>query len=279
MFNKCISSKEIFDPNTAESLADVLDEIGKGLLAKRQYDLATKWLERAREVLAGQELDRLSMDASELRNSITESNIKALLGLEIPAAVDKARYLVDTLESEMGEKLIVLLLRLQLLSSATNETFDSGAYGHILRRMILSATLNTENFKLIMFHIRKLNHQSPRMALKALDELMKLRMLKGEKEEWVEKVLITRLYMTVGQREGADNLVLLGELFTVVVDNIKQPISSSATLAAHTVSSTVHLVQCTLTALATLEAHRIELHTAAIRSGRALVPACASPNI
>lgn len=235
MFNKSLSSKQLFDPNTAESMADVLDEMGKDLLRKRQYEMATKWLDRALELLASQELDRLSMDASELRISIIESNIKALLGLQSQEAVDKARNLVDLLENEIGDKLIVLLLKLQLLSSGMNETFDSGSYSDILRRMARSTSLNAENFKLIMHHIRKLNDKSPSLACKALDELLTLRILPEEKEEWIEQIFITRLYMTVGQTDSVDALVSLEELFSFIVSNIKQPISSAATLAAHTV--------------------------------------------
>lgn len=237
MFNKSILSRQIFDSNTAESLADVLYEIGKDLLQKKQYKLAAKWLERALEVLTSQDLDRLSMDASELKISIAESFIKALLGRQDQESVDKARSLVDLLESEVGDKLIVLLLKLDLLSYATNETFESNSYADILRRITRSIVLNAENFKLIMYHIRKLNDKSPSLACKALDELLKLRVLPEDKPEWAEKILITRLYMIVGQRASAHMLAVLDELFTFIVSNIKQPVSPAATLAAHAVGS------------------------------------------
>ena len=237
MFNKSISARQIFDPNTAESLADVLYEMGKELLEKRQYKLAAKWLERALEVLTGQELDRLSMDASELKMSIAESFTKALLGKQDPESVDKARGLIEVLESEVGDKLIILLLKLEVLSSATNEAFESNNYADILRRMTRSTVLNAENFKLIMYHIRKLNDKSPSLAFKALDELLKLRVVSENKQEWVEKILITRLFMTVGQTDSADALTVLEELFSFIVSNIRQPVSSGATLAAHAVGS------------------------------------------
>ena len=235
MFNKSTSSCQLFDPNTAESLADTLYEIGKDLLLKKQYEMASKWLERALEALTGQELDRLSMDASELRMSILESNIRALLGRQTPETADKARNLVELLESEVGDKLIVLLLKLELLSSTTNETFDSNSYADVLRRMTRSTVLSADNFKLIMYHIRKLSDKSPSLAYRALDELLSLRILPEDKEEWVEKVLITRLYMTVSQRDSIDAWVSLEELFSFIVANMRQPISSAATLAAHTV--------------------------------------------
>ena len=102
--------------------------------------------------------------------------------------------------------------------------------------MIRSTSLSAENFKLIMFHIRKLNDKSPSLACKALDELLTLRVLPEDKEDWIEKILITRLYMTIRQSDSLDALMSLEELFSYIIANIKQPISSAATLAAHTVS-------------------------------------------
>jgi hypothetical protein len=235
MFNKSMSFRQILDPNTAESLADVLYEMGKDLLQRKQYKLAVKWLERALDVLTGQELDRLSMDASELRMSIAELSIKALLANQDQESAHRAHNLVELLENEVGDKLIVLLLKLELLSSATSETFDSNSYADILRRMIRSTVLSKEIFKLIMYHIRKLNGKSPSLACRALDELLKLRVISEDKEEWVEKILITRLYMTGGQTDSAPDLMTLEELFSFIVANIKRPVSSAATHAAHTV--------------------------------------------
>jgi hypothetical protein len=60
-------------PATAESLADLLYEIGKDQAKHGRHDLAVKWLERAYDVLGDQDLERLSADAGELRLSIMQS--------------------------------------------------------------------------------------------------------------------------------------------------------------------------------------------------------------
>lgn len=237
MFNKSMSSKQLFDPNTAESLADVLFEMGKDLLDKQQLTMAVKWLDRAYNVLVEQELDRLSMDASELRLSIIESLIKGLLGLKDQESTDKARSLVDLLENEVGDKLIVLLLRFNLITAATNESFDSNAYSDVLQRMTRTMVLTESNFKLVMYHIRKLTTNSPSLACKALDELLKLRILQAGRAEWVEKVIITRLWMITNQRDVRECLVLLEELLSTVLEGLPQPFSSEATVAAQTVRS------------------------------------------
>jgi hypothetical protein len=236
MFKKSISSKQFFDPHTAEGLADVLYEMGKDLLGKQQYPLAVKWLHRAYEVLTDQELDRLSTDASELRISIIETLVKGLLGLHEEESLQRARSLIELLESELGDKLVVLLLRLELLSSSTNESFDSKSYSDIIHRMTRNIVLSSANFRLVMFHIRKLNDKSPSLACIALDELMRLRIFASGKCGWVERVLITRMWMMAGQGDTPEVLASFENCLSLIAANINQPITSAATLAAHTVS-------------------------------------------
>jgi nucleotidyltransferase/DNA polymerase involved in DNA repair len=210
--------------------------MGKDLLDSQQYPMAVKWLERAYEVLSGQELDKLSTDASELRISIIQSTVKALLALQEDSSLKKARTLIDLLESELGDKLIVLLLKLELLSADKTETFDSNTYSDVIQRMTRVLLLNDANFSLIMFHIRKLNDKSPSLASKALEDLMRLRVLKMDRVDWIEKVLITRLWISISQRDSPEAMQSLDEFFSMVTSNVRQPVSAGATLAAHTVS-------------------------------------------
>jgi len=198
MFKLSMSSIQTFESNTTESLADVLYEIGKDLLHKQQYSLSIKWLDRAYNVLNDQELDRLSMDASELRTSIMQTLVKALLSLKDQEAIGRARSLVSLLESVLGDKLIVLLLKLEILSAPSADAFDSSQYSDVLQRMTRSLPIT-------------------------------------EGEEYIERVLITRLWITVSQRESPDALASLQELFTLIVTNTNKPISSAATHGAHTV--------------------------------------------
>jgi hypothetical protein len=93
MYQKSMASQQLFKPGTAESLADVLYELGKDMLNKQQCSLAIKWLERSYKVLEKQELDRLSIDASELQTSIMQSLIrkrKLQKGLAVLSLYSKA---------------------------------------------------------------------------------------------------------------------------------------------------------------------------------------------
>lgn len=73
MFTKCKQLTCALTPLSAESLADLLYEIGKDLLGKLNFELAVRWLERAHDVMGEQDLEMLSSEAGELRHSIMQS--------------------------------------------------------------------------------------------------------------------------------------------------------------------------------------------------------------
>ena len=235
MYKKSMSCQQTFDPSTAESLADVLFEMGNDFLDKQQYENAVKWLGRSYEVIDDQELDKMSPNISELSLSIAESLIKANLALQTPDATDKARSLLDTLEQTMGNRLVVSILRLDILSASTNESFDSTSYGNALNRMSCSMILSDLNFKLMMHHIRKLNDKSPSLACHALDNFARMRLLSNVKEDWLEKVIVTRVWLTVNQRDSTEALASLEAILSEISIVLENPASSAVTLAAHTV--------------------------------------------
>jgi outer membrane protein assembly factor BamD (BamD/ComL family) len=73
MFAKCKQLSAAHTPTSAETLADLLYEIGKDNLTKRNYETATRWLERAYDALVDQDMEMLSPEASELRLSTMHS--------------------------------------------------------------------------------------------------------------------------------------------------------------------------------------------------------------
>lgn len=72
-FSHCKGMTSALTPDTVETLADLLYEIGKDFLGKRQYESAVKWLERAYDVVGEEDLDRLGPEAGELRLSIAQT--------------------------------------------------------------------------------------------------------------------------------------------------------------------------------------------------------------
>jgi hypothetical protein len=73
MYAKCKKLTDALTPTLAETLADLLYEIGKDNFKKRSYETAIRWLERAYDTLAEQDMELLSPEASELRLSTMHS--------------------------------------------------------------------------------------------------------------------------------------------------------------------------------------------------------------
>ncbi|KAI9826189.1 MAG: hypothetical protein M1819_007445 [Sarea resinae] len=219
-----------WDPSLAESLADLMFEIGKDLLKKKQFALAVKWLDRSFDVLMGQELERLSDQAGELRISILYSSVKALLGTQQEEGRARARHLVDLLEIDFGEKLVVLLLRMDIISTAPK--FDSSEYFGVLQRVIRVFEINPTNIRTVMHDIHKLKNHSPNLACKAVDELLETRLYSMDTEEWIERAFITRLWIIADIPESEDVLDQLSQVCDSLSMNLVKPLSASATHAA-----------------------------------------------
>jgi tetratricopeptide (TPR) repeat protein len=235
LFMKASTSERKFDPYSAESLADILYEMGNDLFTKKNFEMSLKWLDRAHDVLASQELGILSADASELRLSIIQKSTKALIELQSPESIQRAKDLIAMLHSEIGDKLVVLLLQVELLWANVSEVFDSGAYYDILTKIIRTAVLGKENFKLIMSHIRKLADKNTALACKLLEDLLQTRVFELQNVEWAERVLITRLWMVKNRNDDDESLSSIKQLLDSIVVHLRKPISVPATHAAQMV--------------------------------------------
>ncbi|KAL8397435.1 hypothetical protein RB594_004238 [Gaeumannomyces avenae] len=199
------------DHNSAESLAEVLYEIGRDLaMVKRDFPMASKWLKRSNDIISSQSIGQLSAEGVGLRLSIFQAHITALLGLESPEGFEQARELVGYLETEIGNQPFVLILNLELLSKSPAEVFDSEAYGDVLRRMIKAFKYTDANFKALKRHIQKLHEKSPGLGVKILDEFLvsveNANFGGGDGPEWYDKLVVLRVKMTTQLRESMDSI-------------------------------------------------------------------------
>ncbi|KAI8955904.1 meiosis protein SPO22/ZIP4 like-domain-containing protein [Xylaria longipes] len=121
------------DTVSAEQVADALFEIGRDLALKKNFVLAGRWLERAYELINAQEIGQLSRDAIELRLATSQALIQVYLDIGSTDYMSRAENHIAYVESELGDKLIVLLFRTEVLLRSPAETFDSKAYTDILR--------------------------------------------------------------------------------------------------------------------------------------------------
>ncbi|XPS72064.1 sporulation-specific protein 22 [Ascochyta lentis] len=232
MFAKCKQLKCVPSPETAEHLADLFYEIGKQALMKNSYEIAVKWLERALEMLGEQGLEILSPEAGELRLSIIQGLVKANTKLGTPGAFDKAWNLIKLMEADYGDKLVLSLLKLELISVEQN--VDESDYYNVLARMIRTIVLNDANFKTIIHHVHKLNDFSNVYACKALDDLITIRLIREENASWIEKAAITRTWISTSKLPAENILEQLQQMFDTVLEESSSSFSASATHAAQT---------------------------------------------
>ncbi len=233
MYSKaCLSRATQVDAVEAERFTDLLYEVGHDLLERKHYEDAAKWLERASDILTDQNVEKLSSDAQELKLSVTSCLVKALLGLQEENARAKASDLIDFLQTEVGDKLVVLLLRLELLS--VNHDFDPTDYHDYLRRVISTVHLTDSNTKMILHHVYKLKSRNSALACTTLDQLY-VRLLDTDKENWVEKVFIARIWTSTAFTNSADAVYSLREFLEMVTANRAKTLTltASATHAAH----------------------------------------------
>lgn len=231
MYTKAEGLRQFLSPDYAEKLADVLYEIGKSLSARSDFVIAIKWFERANDVINGPGLEQLSREGVELRLAILQALVTALLGAGTPEGLEQARNYVDFIEAEAGNKFVVSLLKLELLQKMPAEVFDSEPYADVLRYTIRNFSFSDSGFKLIMHHIRKLHDKSPGAGCAVLDDFI-LALSHAEKDGWMEKTVVTRMWMITNQRDSVETINAARD----VLGHLPTPLSAEAAVAAQAVS-------------------------------------------
>lgn len=245
MYNKSRASDQSLNPRCAEKLADVLYEIGKDMTAKKDFQMAVKWLDRAQDIISGLDPELLSHETLDLRTAIMQAYITALVSLETNEGFMKADNLIQFLQSEMGSTMVVLVLRLELLTKAPAEVFDSDAYATVLSQMITcfsqkELTLNPDlcaqspgdpDFRLIIHHIGKLHDKSPTMGCAVLDEFI-LVLSKSGHDAWIERLVTKRIWMATQRGDLTKSIDAAHD----IISHIQKPLGADATVAVQTVS-------------------------------------------
>ena len=230
MYTKTEALRQFLTPDYAERLADVLYEIGKSLSARNDFPIAVKWLERANDVINGQEIEQLSREGLELRLAILQALVTALLGSGAPDGLEKAKNYVAFIEAEAGNKFVVSLLKLELLQKTPAEVFDSEAYEDVLRHIIRNFSFSDSGFKLIVHHIRKLHDKSPGAGCAVLDDFI-VALGGADKDGWMEKAVVMRVWMMTNQRDSVETIKAAEE----VLGHLARPLTAEAAVAAQAV--------------------------------------------
>lgn len=226
-------------PDSAEALADVLLGISKSLAAQDDFALAVTWLDRAKSIIDGQDLERLSREAVELKLAINQALVTALISLPNATGIDRAEDVLRELET-LGSPLVVLLLRLEVIQRKPAENFDDATYASLIRAL-LKTVKSPEGggeqsasrlMQLIHHHIRKLHQKSPSLGCRLQDELIdSVRTVKDDC--WLEKMIVFRFWMASQQRTAEDTIRELSEILT----RLDQPLSPEAAMSVQALVS------------------------------------------
>ncbi|GKU11490.1 unnamed protein product [Fusarium langsethiae] len=165
MYAKSDNLLQHLGSSSAERLADTFHCIGSELSSKEDHDMALKWLRRALNIINTQGLERLSSEGLELRMSIHHELIQTLLATGSEDYLGEADNLASQVESEIGDKPIVLHWKLEIIQQSPNEIFDVDTCASILRRMIRSLTLSDPGLGFLLHGIGELRTRGPRLAL------------------------------------------------------------------------------------------------------------------
>ncbi|KAI4135581.1 MAG: hypothetical protein LQ347_000550 [Umbilicaria vellea] len=233
MLSKLTPNNNVLDPVSAECLADVLFEIGKDQHVKKQYLEAVRWLEKADDVLVGQSLENVSSEASDLKTSIMHALVKVLMNLPEQDNNERAWNIVNKLDNEAGDKLLVLLLKLDLL--AADENSPTINYSEALERVIRTVHLTESNFRTVMHHVHKMKSRNADMAFHILETLLLERLAVADSSEWVERALVTAIWVATTSAGVTGGLESLERLFESLHVKLDRSLGETATHAGQTV--------------------------------------------
>ncbi|KAF4535794.1 Tetratricopeptide-like helical protein [Lasiodiplodia theobromae] len=231
MFSKSGLEPNRLTADTGDMLTDTLFEIGRDLFRKGQYEDAVKWLDRAYDIIGEQNVEELDHDAVELRLAILNFLVRACLKVNTAESQDKARGIVDLLELDHGDKMVVHLLKLDVISA--DQELDVEQYYNVVVRMIRSIVLTDTNFKTIMHHAHIIKGKSPELACKALDKLLHDKLFQHENPQWIEKVTVTQIWILANSGDDQPS-EFLTDLLNIVLQN-SRPFDAPATHASQTI--------------------------------------------
>ncbi|TXC04890.1 hypothetical protein FocTR4_00001914 [Fusarium oxysporum f. sp. cubense] len=133
----------------------------------------------------------------------------ALLATGSQDGLQEAENLVSHVESEIGDKPVVLHWRLEILQRSPSEFFNADACASILRRMIRSLDLSDAGLDFLLHGISELRMRGPRLAIGLMDELLLRKLMPSRNMDWIGKAIVRRVW--IGTME-ADASVSVADL-------------------------------------------------------------------
>ena len=229
------SGNDVIDSSAVETLADLFFEIGRHESKNKHSAEALKWLSKAHDMILSQDLDRLSSDANELQVAVMHATVKALIDEDSEENRRKAWNIIEELDIAHGDRLAVLLLKLDLY--ALDDVFSPQYFGDVLQKIVRTIHLTDTNVKTALHYVHTLRSRNPRTAHTVLVSLATERLLGAEDFAWLEKTLMTIIWNCTTSTELKDGHDLLNNVLDTLLADTGRTMSQSATHAAQVVCS------------------------------------------
>ncbi|KEQ69702.1 SPO22-domain-containing protein [Aureobasidium namibiae CBS 147.97] len=235
----------------AEKKADLTYEVGKSALQKKQFATAVRWLEQSYQIFEDVDPEMLSSDFCDLRLVVMLDYARALVGAGDAISLDKASSLLVTLDQEHGFKAEVHLLRLDAIYA--QKPFEADQFCGVLNQIVRGAILSDGTFRSIMCQIQKLNLYNPERAGAKIQaamtdstpgphshlacqtsDLLLSRLLAQSPivQTWIEKIVVTRVWISSLSLDVQDHPSRLGNLFDDIAHANGIKLSAEATHAS-----------------------------------------------
>ena len=220
-------------PSSAQTLADTLFEIGKSQNRKSLWSEATYWLGRAYDMLSTQDSQALSSNVEDLQIATMHELARAFINEGGEEKRAKAMDIINKLDIECGDRLVVLLLKLDAFALDPERVPRN--YSDVLHAVVHQVHLTDTNIKTVLYHVHKLRAWSPSMAHDVLTKLLLQRLVEAGRPRWVEKVFVTLIWNSTTSRELCEVPDLLAKVLDSLQSTYSQVLCPSATHAAQVV--------------------------------------------
>lgn len=234
MYTKTEPLREGLNPEAAEQLAEVLYEMGKDLAETAQHTSAVTWLRRTLNVLDSQNVEMMSREALNLKDATYQMLVTALLETGTEEDIVAAAKMVQKMAGDMGDKPIVLALRLEVFDKAPNSHFDGSAYAEAILGLEMLLPSSEVNAALIHQHISSLHRRNPVLGCRTMDQWL-LRQSQSDRPDGLGHGVRERIAMATQQKGVTQTIFDLLKVLDGLAANGAPPIEGAIAFHAQAV--------------------------------------------
>lgn len=281
MFSKVQIIQPSLESEQTELVSGVLHHFGRDLMARGHPEMATKWLERAFQLVNVVRRDLLSAGGVQLRLAICQDLVHAHINCNEAESIRAAEELIAYLESEIGDQPVVLQWRLDIMNRQGGDTLDADVYSSILRRLVHRFDFSEASFQEILQHVQGLQKRSTTLAAALLDEFLTTKLIPDANADWIGKAVVKRIWVWSTQTESSASAMAVLDVLGNANNNLAAELSPDVVAAVHSVSFPFphSLASELIPRSACVAETRVTISSTAVSRGRVLLRHSASPRL